>query len=64
MKKRIPRLITALALAALTATGIILADQTPAAPQDSGWGAPAPTTPQAVDDTAGTVTPLSDSGWG
>lgn len=67
MKKRITRLVTALTLGTLAATGLALVDDLTSTPQDSGWGAPdtSNTVVSGTDDT-GTVidTTLGDSGWG
>lgn len=53
MKKHVTRLIAALALGTLAATGYTLTDTQTATPQDSGWGAP---------DTSGTVTAVDSGG--
>lgn len=68
VKRRLTRLISALALAALAGTGIVLADDIFATTQqDTGWGAPDPvgtTWTPAGDTGAGADTALGDSGWG
>jgi len=67
VKQRIGRLIAALTLTTLAATGYILTTSLDAAPQsDTGWGAP--TTTSTPADTGWGVPPTdtvnSDTGWG
>ena len=75
MKKRITRLLSGLALGALTATGLAIVDDVVATPQqDTGWGAPdtagtvvsGPDTDTADDTGSGTAddTTHGDTGWG
>lgn len=74
MKKRITRLVIALALGTAALTGATLADDAlTSAPADTGWGAPdtstdtgwgtPPTGPEPSDGGPGTVT-TNDTGWG
>jgi hypothetical protein len=64
VKKRVTRLITALALGTLAATGITVVDDLAATPQDTAWGAGDTTVTVTVD--AGTVidTIPGDTAWG
>ena len=66
MKKRITRTITALTIATLAATGILIATNLePATPADTGWGAPTPGTPADTGwGTPPTDTIQGDTGWG
>jgi hypothetical protein len=69
--RRLRRIVAGIGLAAATATGYALTDDTVAAPQgDTTWGAPdTPTAPAATEDDAtsdgsGTASTLRDTTWG
>ena len=71
MKQRITRIITALTIATLAATGTLIATNLePATPTDTGWGAPTTTIPADTgwgtppDSTGPGTATTYDTGWG
>lgn len=65
--RRLRRLVAGLSLAAATATGYALTDDTVSAPQgDTTWGSPdtEPAPAATEDDGSGTASTLRDTTWG